>query len=388
MFSRLRRSWALVLVLLVLSGATASAQAPVADCDPLPGWWARADYLVWAVQGSGLPALVTANPAGTPRAQAGVLGFPDTTVMYGNHVVNNEMRSGFRVEGGWLGDPDWTFPIGIMANFFRLESQSEGFRASSDGSFTLARPFFNSNLNRQDSSLVAFPGLLSGSITARTRSDLLGTELNVIDQLYTGDCMRVGVYIGYRFLRYHDRLEVLEESTVLGSPVPIGTRLGARDSFSIDNDFHGCNFGVDFRYHQGALSFDVRTSLAVGHTFKQARIVGQSTFSDAGGTTRVVDGGLLALPTNSGLRTRNNAAVLPQLGVTVGYAAGAWGRFLIGYDFLYLSEVARAGSVIDPVLNPTQFPPGNLVGAARPQLQFNAGELWAQGVRIGFEVSY
>src|SRR6516165_6120868 len=67
--------------------------------------WAEAEYLLWWMKGASLPPLITASPAGTPAAQAGVLGAPSTTILFGDTRVNDEVRSGVRFTlGGWLND--------------------------------------------------------------------------------------------------------------------------------------------------------------------------------------------------------------------------------------------------------------------------------------------
>jgi hypothetical protein len=52
------------------------AKAPLRTPDPAGQFWAEIDYLGWTV-----PPLVTTSPAGTPLAQAGVLGAPGTSVL-------------------------------------------------------------------------------------------------------------------------------------------------------------------------------------------------------------------------------------------------------------------------------------------------------------------
>ena len=61
--------------------------APLALADP-DRFWVGMDYLAWSVKGDRLPPLVTTSPAGTPLAQAGVLGPPGTTVLFGDSSVN------------------------------------------------------------------------------------------------------------------------------------------------------------------------------------------------------------------------------------------------------------------------------------------------------------
>src|SRR5260370_38490640 len=60
-------------------------------------FWVEMEYLAWSVKGDRLPPLVTTSPAGTPPAQAGILGSPGTTVQFGDSSVNGGCRSGGRL---------------------------------------------------------------------------------------------------------------------------------------------------------------------------------------------------------------------------------------------------------------------------------------------------
>lgn len=392
MLSRTRRSWGTALAVVLLLGTSARAQVLGTASDaPLPACWARADYLLWTVQGSALPALITASPAGTARADAGVFGAKGTEVLFGNQFVNVEMRSGFLVEGGGYFNPDSDEPFGLFGNFFRLGTQSEGNRAISDGSYPLARPFFNENLGRQDSKLVAFPEFLRGQVDVKTTSDLLGAEFSAIQQLLGDANYRVALYIGYRYLRFRDAVRIQEDTLTLAAldalPVP-GTMISVLDSFACDTDFHGCNFGIDFIYHYGPFSLGLRPSLAVGYSSQVTRITGQTQVQVPGSAATLSAGGLLALPTNGGEFRRSDAAILTQMGLTVGYAVLDRARVKLGYDFLYLSDAARAGAQIDTHINPTQLSGGTLTGTAKPAFVFQPGELWAQGLRFGVEIDF
>lgn len=43
---------------------------------PLERNWVSAEYLLWWSKGNEIPPLVSSSPAGTPRADAGVIGSP------------------------------------------------------------------------------------------------------------------------------------------------------------------------------------------------------------------------------------------------------------------------------------------------------------------------
>jgi hypothetical protein len=389
MLSRVRWTWALTLLLSCCFVTPLSAQIPITESsDPLPNWWARGDYLLWTMQGQGTPPLLTGSAPGTTRARAGVLGDPNTTVLFGGQFQNNELRQGFMVEAGWMSQGDMDFPIGLFGNFFMLESKANGINRSSDGSAILARPFFNLNTGLQDTRLLAFPGVVSGTFNARLRSDLLGAELNLMQRIWGNDAFRLNTYIGYRYVRYRDSLDIQDASVAIDPLSVPGTTLAINETFGASTDFHGCNFGLDMRYHYDRWSVHMRTSLAVGYASKVIHILGQTQVTVPPNAPIGATGGLLALPSNITEFHRTDAAVVPQLALTFGYAVTDLARVTLGYDFLYLSDVGRGASQIDPVINTTQFFPTSLTGTRRPALNYQWGEVWAQGLRVGLEVVY
>jgi hypothetical protein len=132
--------------------------------------------------------------------------------------------------------------------------------------------------------------------------------------------------------------------------------------------------------------------VALGGVHQTANINGSTLFAVPGMPVSFQNGGLLALPTNSGRFSRDRFAVVPEVGVKVGYQLTAHVRCFVGYSFLYISDVARPGHQVDPVVNvaqlPSQFGPGALVGAPRPGFSFKGSDFWAQGVSFGLEIRY
>jgi len=110
------------------------------------------------------------------------------------------------------------------------------------------------------------------------------------------------------------------------------------------------------------------------------------------GSTTVFKGGLLALRSNIGSHERDEFAFVPELGVNIGLQLTRRLKARVGYSFLWVNTVARAGEQIDPVVNVTQFPilSGNapLIGPARPALKFAETDFWAHGLNVGLELAY
>ena len=80
-------------------------------------------------------------------------------------------------------------------------------------------------------------------------------------------------------------------------------------------------------------------------------------------------GGLLALSSNSGHHERDRFAAVPEAGVSVGYRLTDHVRVSAGYNFLYVTQAARAGSlaggVVDSRLVP-QLAAHDPAGVAQP----------------------
>src|SRR5262245_8106792 len=78
-----------------VAAACQPAVAPCCRSCPYPPGcvWASAEYLLWWTKGDRLPPLLTTSPVGTPLANAGVLGRPGTSVLFGDERVNDDARS-------------------------------------------------------------------------------------------------------------------------------------------------------------------------------------------------------------------------------------------------------------------------------------------------------
>jgi hypothetical protein len=137
--------------------------------------------------------------------QAGVLGAAGTSVVFGNNTVNDHWRSGVRLSAGYWFDP--LRSTGIEAQFFILGRQSTDFTASSGGNPILAQPFLNAFTGFPDTSLIAFPGVTSGSVAVHDTSRLLGAGAAYrMEFCRTCAFGSVGGLIGYRYLRLQDSL--------------------------------------------------------------------------------------------------------------------------------------------------------------------------------------
>ena len=355
------------------------AKAPPKDADANGRFWIELDALAWTVKGDRPPALVTTSPAGTPFAQAGVLGAPGTSVLFGDSAVNGDWRAGGRLRAGYWFDPQHN--RGIEVSFFDLQSVSTGFATDSNAHAILAQPFFNALTNAQDAALVALPGAVTGAIAVNETSRLLGAGALYRQDVGTWIDQRISALIGYRYLRSSDRLSI---------PVALNFGLGPLsdiDSFNASSNFHGVDIGIAGEWKRGPWTLEWRGKVALGANFNSAEISGTTTANFGGGIT-TVPGGLLALSSNSGNFSQTRFAAVPELALKAGYQVAPQWRLVAGYDLLYWTGVQRSGGLIDTTLNPNLIPLPVGGGPQRPQPVFNTSPLLAQGFNVGVRYDY
>jgi hypothetical protein len=337
---------------------------------PAPAFWIEADYLLWTVKGDQLPAL----------ASTGSLGAPGTVVLFGDAAVNERWRSGGQIKAGYWFDPQHSW--GVEGSFFGLQDASTGFNAASNGSPVLARPFFNVVSGVQNSQLIAAPALGGGQIAINETSRLWGAGLSFRKEICASCLGRVSALVGYRYLRASDDLSIATNQQ--GNTAGIGPFTGSvTDQFSTANDFSGLDLGLTGESRYGAWTFEWLGKVAVGANYSTAQINGSSIFAVGGGAAVASPGGLLALPSNIGNFSQTRFAFVPEVALKLGYQVTSGLRIHAGYDFLFWSNVVRPGNVIDTGINPSQLPPGPLVGASRPAPRLDGSDFWAQGIDVG-----
>ncbi|MEZ6080871.1 MAG: DUF6666 family protein [Pirellulaceae bacterium] len=121
---------------------TCAAPNQFCICFPSHGW-VQADYLNWYPGGMRTPPLVTtSNPSSAARSNAGVLGLPTTSVLYGGNDILDDSWSGFRIRFGFGGRPA---RLGRRRRIWFDERTESFFQQSRRGTPIIARPFFNSS---------------------------------------------------------------------------------------------------------------------------------------------------------------------------------------------------------------------------------------------------
>lgn len=352
--------------------------------------WVRGEYLLWWMPGANIPPLATTSPVGTPRDEAGRLDQPNTSVIFGNSSLDNAASSGARITlGCWLSPCQGWGIEGVYLTTGRHESQ---FQADGSSYPILARPFYNieSGSQGQDADLVVYPQVAEGSLAIATTSEFQAAELLLRKELVRQCGLQVDVVLGYRYGQLQESLSVSESTTSIDrqGPAPFGTTFQLFDQFAVQNTFNGGEAGAVLHQRCRRWLIDYTMKLAVGGTRSRVTIDGSTTTTTPGSRPVTYAGGLLAQPTNIGQYEQDAFSFMPELGITIGYDLTRQLRAMCGYTIIYWSKVARPGDQIDPELNPSQFPPGTLVGAPHPQFAFRTTDFWAQGLTLGLEYRF
>jgi Putative beta barrel porin-7 (BBP7) len=373
----------LIVAILLMTVGGASAQTPAADG---PRFWTSAEYLLWWAKDS---------PAAPPLLSTGVLGAPDFSVVLGGRDYDLGPQQGGRFTAGYRLTPDWTIE-GI--GFFLPKTAATKTVSSSGapGSPRLVVPQFRVDEGREFRLTMANPGEFFGSARESLRSGLDGAELNVTRKIAAGAGWRVDALAGFRYLRLREDLSFSTSSVDIAQPdifMPI-------DVFATDNQFYGGQFGVKADYAWGSWFAQGTAKVALGVMRQSIDISGSILTNDFNdfGAPQTFAGGLFALPTNIGHHKQDRFAVVPEVGLKVGYRLTSWASIFVGYTFLYANKVVRPGDQVDRTVNTTQSmtfqspqtppPTLTLTGEARPAVRFRESDYWVQGLGAGISFSF
>jgi len=357
-----------------------------ASCYPVPRLFGGADYLLWWTKGMDTPPLVTSSRSGIPQERAGVLGDPATSVRFGDGSLMDESRSGVQLHLGWWLDE--CHEHALEFSYLTLGSESVSYSESEDDRSILGRPFINLPANEEDARLIAYPGLVDGTIGVEASSDFQTFEVLLRHQAPLAYRDMLDISLGYRYASLQDSLSFRESTTSLSGPTQ-NTKIDLDEQFGTDNSFHGGQLGLRLTPCRSPIwSLELAGKIALGNTQAESTIAGQTKTTVPTGESSTQPAGLLAQRTNIGTWEDSQFSTITEGGVTLRRRLPWNLSFVTGYSVLFWTNVARAGDQIDRSINTTQIPPGTLSGDPRPAPTENTTDFWAQGLRFGLEYNY
>jgi hypothetical protein len=198
--------------------------------------------------------------------------------------------------------------------------------------------------------------------------------------------------LGYRFLRMDENVTIREDLTItdpgpLGVPLAVGTMLQVTDIFDTETEFHGADLGFNTTWQRGRWSMELLTKVAVGTNRTRLKIDGSTLVTVPGAGQSLNAGGLLALPSNIGELNESTFAMVPELGLTLGYCLTPRLRATVGYNLIYWPGVLRAAEQINLDIDPSQLLLGGGLGGdgTRPVLAMDTNDVWVHGLTAGLD---
>ena len=359
------------------------------------GFWLRTEGLLWWTNDDSIPTLATSSPLGTPTADAGILGLPTTTRLFGDSLYG-DARFGGRVRfGTWADD----CKHGIDGSIWGLLNESDQNVWQSAGDPLLARPFNNVDplVDAPAAQILAEDGVLSGRLRINTSSEIFGGDIGIRKNVWCcadvcgSTSTRLDCVAGYRYFKVREGVRVIEdlESTALVGPTVLGTTINVYDDFQTRNEFNGANIGFVLAQQYKRLTAEFTGRLALGNLSREVMIDGATTVTVPGLAPVTSAGGLLAQPSNIGTYRNDDFAVLPEVQFNMLYNIRRNTRLSLGYTFMYLGDIVRPGDVMDTSVNGTVLDPTvPVTGPDRPQFTFDDSRTWLMGLNFGVEVNF
>lgn len=360
-------------------------------------------FLLWFAK-----AQPTLSPYATTSApqDSGLVGRPTTTLLHSRRDLGYNVMAGFHINGGWYKDADrrYGFDFGGMM----LERKTNAFFAASDnnGIPVIARPFIDATTGSPAVLTVAQQGLASGGLLISSSNEMFGAEANILANLYRScpeDACKwtVDGLFGFRYFELHEDLQFVSQSSIIGSGSPRFNGAAifnpaivtVSDTFDVYNRFYGGQIGARANVDCGKWSLGFSSKLAFGLMNQVVDVDGRSDLLDLSRAISASSvGGLYANAQNVGRYRNDEFAFIPELGMSFGRNWSSWLTTAIGYNYLYVSRVARPGNLVTNVVNTAILPTSQTFGAGavvpvpnRLQMQ---DEYWAQGVTFHLIVKY
>jgi len=389
-------------------------------------FFVSADYILWRINSTQLPAIAPSIPIGVVTVDA--LTFNQTlnaNGTFGPYTLtasvpsifsaqittapgvpaggeNTGDHSGFRIGvGGWLPD-DQSF--GLETKFFYLAPGRTAFNVGAVNANTqgiITTPFVDTytqtipgapgngstpatppTVTVVQTVPIAFVRQNTTELSGVTTNEMWGAELNARSpNLYLGP-FTLGSLAGFRYLQYHENLDLTGDFSLFrpanvpggdpaGSNLPLSVQLQTRDALQVRNYFYGGQAGLDLSGDFGGLWIDVTGKLGLGDMHQTADALStttQTTIPAGGGagTVTTTSGGLLTTPGTSGRYTHDSLSAVTELNVKLGYRVTNWLLGYVGYDLMGVTGVARTGGLSVPFTTTTT---ASLSGSSTPSVQ-------------------
>jgi hypothetical protein len=380
----------------VTAPATPVAHAPDLGTALAPDWSmhgprfrATAQYSLWWITPMNTPDLIQTVPSGIAQQSfAGGTPLPEgSTTRYFPESRQLEFGAFSGVRGNLAVNFD---RFGLEVDYIYLPTVTktgELFNAGTPSS--VAQSYIRAGSNTPISLLASLDGSASGGIRSDVSSQLYGAELNARLPFYNFLTDVTDAVVGVRYLDLQESLNIYTRSDL-----NTGTSIVVQDSVHTTNRFYGAQVGFNGRINGTCrgIGFDSTGKMALGSVRQEATLSGSNTLFAPGAAADVENGGLYARGASLGTFSRDKFAMIYEQTFNVTYNFTANAQVFVGYSIIWISSVMRPGEAIDPYINDSNVrfvagaPAGNTVN--RPAFNWNANDMWMQGMNFGVRLQY
>lgn len=355
-------------------------------------WWLSGEYLLGFTREANAPTVASAGPAAT----GGIIGLAGTRQLT-SAMPDFGSISGARLSGGvWLEDCrayglDWSV-------FFLGRRQADSTFNAGTGE-VLARPFFDTAFNVENSRRISLPGVVSGSVTTNYRTDFWGGELGTRLRVIETPTLSVEQLFHFRYYQLDETFTASDTSTALaggvvafnGQAFPAPARVRVTDQYAVTNRFYGGSAGARLLWTPGRWEVRVDGRMGIGAVEQNVTLSGSTSLENAG-PTATVPGGFYTNAVNTGVFRSYRLSLAPDVTARVGYRVTDWLMLTAGYQFLYMTNVTRPGDMIVRQLNSARIPSSQNFGAAAPGVAieptFISRDFWMHGLTAGLMLTF
>jgi hypothetical protein len=349
-----------------------------------PNFWVGLEALVWWSKSQPLSVpLITTGPA-FQGADAGALGAPGTRSL--DRPLDFGAQGGMNLYfGSWF---TYAHQIGWDASLFFLGQQNTAFGAfdrSGNGNFVINTPVAGAPFVTQ----VSAPGVESGNSTVTATTRLYGAEVNALFNIFRTCGWTLNLEGGFRYYELDESINVTSNSQLFvpttyfdnfGNVLafaPPGSTVTVVDQFNTHNNFYGGQVGAQLQYSMNRFFFSGAAQIALGDMHETVTVNGFTNVFPVNNNPVSLQGGNFA--TNQiGTFQMNKFAWAPQVRLNVGYQFTPFIRGMIGYNFLWISSVARPGNQIDNTFD----------GVSHPLVPMTQSSYWAQGLTFSLQFNF
>lgn len=332
-----------------------------------PRVWMTTEYVhYWQNTTTKLPELLSnADPTDT---------FPVGSY-YGNKGITWNDGNGFKLTvGAWI-DDEKRYGVELTGFYIPRQTQSNNYNLSSGG----VDAFF-SDFNAgapPGTHRNFFPTDPTSQANFHYGTEQYGGEAN--DLVHVGDWeptdgLKISVTAlgGFRYFGLQDSYSDEYNESISG--------FFYNDSFKTNNNFYGANLGAHMRMQYENFFAEITPKIALGVTDESVGVNGSNVVPAVPGP-----GGFYASGNKLGHRSSAPFAYLPQITIKFGYDITKNIEAFVGYDALYLSDVARVENQISTQLDGNQMAGFNFGGGPdqSPALTVQSSSLFEQGVTAG-----